>query len=192
MGLFDEIGEKITKSGQDLVKRAREVAEAARISGQITEEQRALTTFYAQIGEKYYEAFKDSPHEEFAQSCERIAAGLNRIAELQAEYNRLKNNRICPKCGAAHGRDVNYCGACGAALTQPEPPAEAAPEQPEAEAECACEDCADEVAEAAAEVAEAAAEIAEAAVEAAEAAAEIAEAAASGADCACGCEKAAE
>ena len=128
MGLFDEIGKKIAKSGQETVKKAKEIADTAKFNSQISEEQRALKEFYAQIGEKYYAAFKDSPHDDFAQPCERITAGLRRIAELQAEIQKIKNTKICPKCGAACPANVLFCGSCGESLAQAEPAGEAMPE----------------------------------------------------------------
>jgi len=119
MGLFDEIGKKIAKSGQDTVKKAKELAELAKLNGQIAEEQRALTAFYAQIGERYYTLHKDCPQDEFIQSCERITAGLKRITDLTAEVQRIKNARICPKCGATCPANVQFCGACGEPLAAP-------------------------------------------------------------------------
>lgn len=127
MGLFDGIGKKLAQSGQDTVKKAKSFAETTKLNSQISEEQRALTAFYSQIGEKYYELYKDSPGEEFAQTCDRITAGQMRIAEMQTEVQRLKNTRLCPKCGAVSAANVQFCASCGAELPkqeQPEPEAE--------------------------------------------------------------------
>ena len=148
MGLFDEIGKKIAKSGQETVKKAKDLAGIAKLNGQIAEEQRALTAFYAQIGEKYYELYKDAPQEQFVQFCERITAGLQRIAELQAEVLKLKNTRACPKCGAACPTDVLFCGACGEQLPPIAPADDAAAEaSAEPDAEPAAEPGAESAAE---------------------------------------------
>ena len=119
MGLLDGIGKKIAQSGQDTVKKAKSFAEATRINSQIAEEQRAVSAFYSQIGEKYYTLYKDAPADEFAQTCDRITAGLIRIAELQTEVQRLKNTRLCPKCGAVSAANVQFCASCGAELPKP-------------------------------------------------------------------------
>jgi len=135
MGLFDGIGKKIAQTGQDTVNKAKSLAEIAKINGQITEEQRALTAFFAQIGEKYYKLYKDAPSGEFIQLCDRITASQIRIAELQTDVQRLRNTKLCPKCGAVCASNVQYCSSCGAQLPQPEPPAQ--PEtQPEPEQCC--------------------------------------------------------
>jgi len=120
MGLFDGIGKKIMQSGQDTVKKAKTLAEITKINSRISEEQRTLTAFYAQIGEKYYSIYKDAPAEEFAQICDRITAGLSRIAELRIELEKQKSERLCPKCGAACPANVQYCAACGALLPHPD------------------------------------------------------------------------
>ena len=121
MSLFNEIKGKITKSSQDTVKKAKSIAGIVKINNQITEEQRALTTFYSQIGEKYYSIHKDDPDVEFSQYCDRITAGIMRIAELQTEVQRLKNTRLCPKCGNACPLNVQFCSACGAKLPKLDP-----------------------------------------------------------------------
>ena len=120
MGLLDGIGKKIAQSGQDTVKKAKSFADATRINGQIAEEQRAVSAFYSQIGEKYYTLYKDAPADEFSQTCDRITAGLMRIAELQTEVQRLKNTRLCPKCGAVSAANVQFCASCGAELPKQE------------------------------------------------------------------------
>ena len=152
MGLFDEIGKKIAKSGQDTVKKAKDFAEITKLNGQISEEHRALTAFYAQIGEKYYSLYKDAPQEEFAQSCARISAGLKRIAENQALIQTLKNTKLCPKCGAECEQNVQFCSSCGEKLPMPEPvkpeaPAEAEPAAPCAAVEAPCADAGDAAAD---------------------------------------------
>ena len=122
MGLMDEIGKKLSQTGKDTVKKAKSVAETVKINNQISEEQRALNTFYTQIGEKYYSIYKDAPADEFTQICDRITAGIIRIAELQTEAQRLKNTRLCPKCGAVCPLSVQFCSACGTRLPKVEPP----------------------------------------------------------------------
>ena len=118
MSFFNDIKGKISKSSQDTVKKAKSIAGIAKLNSQIAEEQRALMTFYAQIGEKYYSLNKDAPAEEFAQFCDRITAGIMRVAELQAEIQRLKNTRLCPNCGAACPANVQYCSTCGGQFPQ--------------------------------------------------------------------------
>jgi len=116
MGILDEIGKKIAKSSQETVKKAKSIAETTRLNNQIAEEQRTLTAFYAQIGEKYYVSNKNAPAEEYAQFCDRVTAGLARIAELQTEIQKLKNTRFCPNCGAACPINVQFCASCGTQL----------------------------------------------------------------------------
>jgi len=149
MGLFDEIGKKITQSGQETVKKAKSIAETAKINSQISDEQKTLATFYAQIGEKYYSLFKDAPAEELSQLCDRVTACIIRIAELQTEIQLLKNTRLCPKCGAVCAINVQFCSSCGAQLPPVAPPVEETaeknaeeneqPEQGEGQEPC-CED----------------------------------------------------
>jgi hypothetical protein len=136
MGMFDEIGKKLAKSGQDTVKKAKEFAEVTRINAQISEEQKALNGFFMQIGEKFFAAVADAPPEEYAPLCERIVAGRRRIAELQLEVQKVKNVRLCPKCGAECAANLQFCGACGEplpplSLQQPQPPDGGAAAQPQ-------------------------------------------------------------
>ena len=136
MGLMEDIGKRIAQSGQDTIKKAKSYAETAKINGQIAEEQRVLTAFYAQMGEKYYNLHKGDPTDEFAQYCDRITAGQMRIAELQMEIQRLKNSRFCSNCGAECPLNVQFCSSCGTRLPSLEPeitPVESVPLASQAE-----------------------------------------------------------
>ena len=127
MGLLDEISKKIVKSSQATVNKTKSIAETLKINNQIAEEQRAITAFYAQIGEKYYVLNKAAPADEYAHFCDRVTAGLSRVAELQMEIQRLKNTKVCPNCGADCPINVQFCAACGTQLPQLDQPVPAEP-----------------------------------------------------------------
>jgi len=118
MGLLSEIGASIVKSGRDIAENAKSYSKIVTINGQIAEEQRALSVFYSQIGEKYYALHRDQPEAELGPLCDRATAGLMRIAELQADVQRIKNSRLCPNCGAVCKIGSQFCSACGAKLPE--------------------------------------------------------------------------
>jgi len=120
MPLIGDIGKKISQSASDSAKKTRIFMEVSKLNSQITDEQKTIASFNTQIGEKYYALFGTNPQEEFAQLCEYITASNQKIASIEAEIKRVRNVRVCPKCGAECDASLLFCGSCGEALPKVE------------------------------------------------------------------------
>ncbi|NLA76578.1 MAG: hypothetical protein GX851_01890 [Clostridiales bacterium] len=110
MGLFNDTGKKIAQTAQNTAKQAKEFAEISKINTQIADEQRALNSFYMQIGQKYYNMFGGEPAVEFSQLCLNVAESENKIAAFQREVLQIKHARICPNCGSECDEKLFFCG----------------------------------------------------------------------------------
>lgn len=122
MALFDDIGKKLSRTGQDAVKKAKDLADTAKLSGQISEKEREVLGSMQRLGERYYALHGTAPEPELAAFCREIAEGRAAIAALREEVRRVKNIKICTGCGAENDYHLNYCGTCGTALPEREEP----------------------------------------------------------------------
>jgi hypothetical protein len=134
MAYFDDIGKKISKTSQDAVKKTKEMAATVKLNSQVLNEERTINTLYIQLGQLYYTKFgmntdttpcdsdmKNnapvlSPEElnnEFTNICFQISEGFERIENIKSEIIRIKNTRLCPKCGNECAADILFCSACG-------------------------------------------------------------------------------
>ena len=63
--LFDKIEQTITTTGKAAAKKAREVADTAKIKNDIRVAKRELNDLYEQVGRQYFESHMDYPEAEY-------------------------------------------------------------------------------------------------------------------------------
>lgn len=122
MAFFQDIGKKITQTGQDAVQKTKDIADTVKFNNQIAEEEKRITALYTQIGEVYYTQFGGSPDPALADAVGEISAARARIYEYSEQIKLLKGVTKCPSCGADVPNGTAFCSGCGAA-TAPAPQA---------------------------------------------------------------------
>ena len=113
MAFFEGIGKKISQTAQGAIKGTRDLTEVSRLNGQILDEQKAMDSFFLQLGKKYYELHTNSADENFAHFCNSITACIEKIAALKKEVHNIKGMKKCPGCGAEIPIATLYCEVCG-------------------------------------------------------------------------------
>lgn len=124
MPVFNDIGKKLSQTGQDAVKRTKDMFEAGKLGSQVNAEKRKITGLYQQIGKIYVEQLAGEPDERVAGLCADIRESRRRITEWQAEINALKGLAACSSCGFENAINANFCNSCGAPMPKKEEPAE--------------------------------------------------------------------
>ena len=97
MAFFDELGAKLTKTGQMTVQKANDLAEVTRLNMRTGELNKAIQEHYTKLGERYYALHAAGPEEDLAA-----------IWQL----------KVCPACGAENPSDASFCSKCSAALPE--------------------------------------------------------------------------
>lgn len=113
MAFFDDIGKAFTNAGQGAFQKTKEMADIAKFSSMLTEEEKKLNNVYFQIGKAYVQAHPEDYEEAFAvyfQSCNDIKKN---IEDIRARIQQLKNVAECPDCGAEISADAVFCSVCG-------------------------------------------------------------------------------
>lgn len=126
MPVFNDIGKKLSQTGQDAVKKTKDMIESGKLNSLVNAEKRKIMGFYQQIGKTYFELFSENPDERLAEMCAGIKESRRMIAEWQKEINALKGIAACPACGFENAINANYCNSCGAVMPKKEEPEETA------------------------------------------------------------------
>ena len=116
MAFFDDLGKKISKTGQDAVKKTKDMAEIMKLNGMVSDEERNINNCITEIGNLYLEKYADKNEEGFAEIIARIEEAKGKIAGYKGQIVTIKGVTTCPVCGAEVATDVAFCGGCGQAI----------------------------------------------------------------------------
>ncbi len=137
MAFLDEIGKKLSQTGQDVMKKTRNFADSTKYSGQIAEEEKNIGNLFFQIGQQYYSQHRENPEASLSDLVGQVNAAYARIEQYQEQIALLNGGRRCPRCGAMVPENGMFCTACGSRLQpQEQPPAESLAEQSAPEQVC--------------------------------------------------------
>lgn len=121
MDFFNKVGSTISSKSKDVTKKAKEIAEIAKLTGQIAEKEEAIKGAYIELGKYVYESQKEDAPEEVAEKFAVIDAAVEEIEGLKREVRKLKGRQECPDCGKEVSYSAAFCSYCGAKLPEPEP-----------------------------------------------------------------------
>lgn len=121
MDFFNKVSSTISSKSKDVTKRAKEMAEIAKLTGQIAEKEEAVKGAYIELGKYVYESQKEDAPEEVAEKFAVIDAAVEEIGRLKREVRKLKGKQECPDCGKEVSYSAAFCSYCGAKLPEPEP-----------------------------------------------------------------------
>lgn len=116
MAFFENVGKKISATGQNAVNKAKEVAEVSKYNSMISDEQNRINTNFYQIGKLYLDLHGKDYEPQFASMIQEITASQKKISEYKAQIQNIKGIIICEKCGAEVSKDSAFCNSCGAPM----------------------------------------------------------------------------
>lgn len=116
MGILDDLGGKLSKTSQNIVSKANELLDSSKIKSQMAQEEKLIKSFYAELGELYYNANGEAPDAQFSELCVNISEANKRMALLKKQLAFAKNVKICENCGTECKSTLAFCGNCGTEL----------------------------------------------------------------------------
>lgn len=126
MGLFDRIGKKISDTGMDVARQAKDFTEVNRLNAAIAAESKKMQEAYALLGKTYYTLYKGRYDEEVKSIIEAIESIDARIAQYRQQIQERERKLICTNCGAELPEEACFCSNCGKPVVRVEaalPPA---------------------------------------------------------------------
>lgn len=152
MSFPDKISANLTNAGRTVSQSLKNFSDATSLQKDIAAEKRNIKTKFYEIGQLYYEMFKDDPGADFFEQVESITNSQIRIEELEAQIAEVKERKpdlvqipstpkvkpsamVCMQCGSTYDTTHTFCANCGQKLTPQYPTAEAAAAAPAQTAE---------------------------------------------------------
>lgn len=119
MAFFDDLGKKISSASQSAVQKTKEMAEIAKLNGQISDEEKKLNNYYFQIGKLYVQVHRNDCDAAFAEWVAAVQQSEEKIISCQAMIQELKGIARCANCGAEVPNTAAFCNSCGAPIIKP-------------------------------------------------------------------------
>lgn len=134
MTFFEQLGKRLTDTGQNVAKQTRNFADITQLNSTIAEKEKKISQIFLELGQSYYENHKDdeeteesgkireitSLYEEIAMSREKIKQIKNagKCAEYESDVltEESSDRQYCPNCHALVGKEDLFCNSCGTKL----------------------------------------------------------------------------
>lgn len=123
MAFLDDLGKKISQTGQDVVQKTKDTADVLKFSAAISDEEKLVNDLFRQLGKAYFENNADAPDPAFEKIVEAIKASNKKIEDYKNQINILKGISICTVCGAEVHAGVAFCSSCGSKVEMKQRPA---------------------------------------------------------------------
>ena len=125
MDFFNDIGKRVSDAAKSAQKRAREGAEISKLNSGLRALKDERTRLFTSLGETYYASLD---REEGREQIEFIVERLNQLAvrekELQAQIDKISQQKRCKQCGRVVPIEANFCPYCGERIPEEPTPAE--------------------------------------------------------------------
>ena len=152
MSFPDKISANLTNAGRTVSQSLKNFTDASTMQKEISAEKRNIKTKLYEIGQLYYEMFKDDPGADFFEQVESITNSQARIDELEVQIQEVKERKpelvqipstakvkpsamVCMQCGSTFDTSQTFCANCGTKLTAQYPTPAAAAAAPAQTAE---------------------------------------------------------
>ena len=109
MAFLDDLGAKLSKTGQKTMQKANELADITKLNMRTGELNKAVQELYAKVGEQYYALHRSQPEEALAPLCGEIDAAMAEMDQIKADIQRIRQIKVCPSCGYENPSDASFC-----------------------------------------------------------------------------------
>lgn len=116
MAFFEDLGKKISQTGQGAVQKAKDAAEILKLNGLVSDEEKRINAIYTEIGKKYFEIHADDCEAVLVGMINSIKASKDKIDEYSEQIKQLKGVTKCPNCRADVQNGSPFCSFCGVKL----------------------------------------------------------------------------
>lgn len=118
MAFFDEIGKKISQTGQMAVQKTKEIADIAKLNSNISDEEKKISNAFYQIGQLYVELHSDDFEPDFEALLVQLRESQNNVETLKRQIQEIKGVKRCATCGAEIPNNATFCSSCGSAKSR--------------------------------------------------------------------------
>ncbi|MDE5564685.1 MAG: hypothetical protein K2I93_05980, partial [Oscillospiraceae bacterium] len=85
MSFSDKLSAHLTNAGRTVSQMTKNLSESSALQKEVSAEKQNIKDRFFEIGQLYYERFKDDPTADFYDLIEAITNSTNRITDLEAQ-----------------------------------------------------------------------------------------------------------
>ena len=111
------IGEKLSISGKKAVDKTKVLAEIAKLTLSVSEEEKKIAEMYAKIGREYVKCFSGSEDCICTDVISEISNSEQKVCSLNERIKNLKGKKLCPSCKEYYDMNSKFCPECGVGNT---------------------------------------------------------------------------
>ena len=119
MDFLNKAKEKITKTSNDVAKKAKDLTGLAKMNNQVSANENTIKATYAEIGKYVYENQREDAPAEIAEWIAEIDAAMAEIETIKAEILKMKGNVKCESCEKEVAESYPFCPYCGNKMPEP-------------------------------------------------------------------------
>ncbi|MGX8706288.1 MAG: zinc ribbon domain-containing protein [bacterium] len=123
MDFFNDLGKRFSSVAKTVTEKTRDSVEVSRLAGDLRAQKNALEQLYAELGKVCYalRMGEDVDPKLAEQLAESIRRTRERIEELTAQRDALRDVKRCLSCGAVMPKNAKFCSNCGKRLPEDSP-----------------------------------------------------------------------
>lgn len=115
MGVFENIGKKVSEGARAAAKKSGEMVETTKLNMHVHTEEEKIQKLYVAIGKKVYTVFSETGKagETFIEECDSIKEIEAKIVVLKEKLLAVKSVKICTSCKGEIDKGTEFCPMCG-------------------------------------------------------------------------------
>ena len=123
MDFFNDLGKRFSSVAKTVTEKTRDSVEVSRLAGDLRTQKNALEQLYVELGKVCYalRMGEDADPKLAEQLAESIRRTRERIEELTAQRDALRDVKRCLSCGAVMPKNAKFCSNCGKRLPEDSP-----------------------------------------------------------------------
>ena len=112
MKIIEEVSDKLTKTGQGVIHKTKQLNELSKVKALIEAEETLRKEAIYEVGHQFY-AMTLHPTPEYEALFDQVKKHDKTLHHLKEQLTLIKGVRLCPQCNYEVKANAVYCGQCG-------------------------------------------------------------------------------
>lgn len=110
-----KIGKYLEDGASNVAVKSGNLIELSKLNLAISSEEKMIDEIYIKIGKKIYKDYKENKlsDKNLVDKCEEIDEIKKDIAAIEKKILKIKEKKLCKKCGAEMDKRAEFCPKCG-------------------------------------------------------------------------------
>ncbi len=120
MAFFEQIGKRITDTGQSVAQQTKNLADVTKLNSVISEKEKEISQLFFSIGQSYYERYKNDNTVEDFDKISEVTVLYDEIMNCREKIKQIKGIVKCKNCGGDVPLNAVFCNVCGTKVNRSE------------------------------------------------------------------------